>query len=342
MALPSQLTNVELRQGNGKVLISWDFAPGTTSYNVSRSTDQITYTQLTPATNTPSWTDSTVTVGVEYFYKVAGVNASGTGLFSIAQNIVPTYSGEMTLGQLRLLSKQKADRVNSQFVTDVEWDVYINQSYFELYDLLVQKYGNDYFVDKVEFNIDGSTQYALPNGSNYPTDGINARPFYKLLGMDLQIAAASNAWLTLKKYEFISRNRYVYPQLATNLLGVAGLRYRLVGGNVQFIPMPSSGQIVRMWYVPRMITLLSDNDIVDGVSGWTEYIAIDAAIKALAKEESDTQVLQLAKQQLTARIEAAAENRDAGEPETISSTRRWGDSWGWGDGGDTGGPIGGI
>lgn len=333
MALPSPLQSVIIQQANGQVLLSWDYLAGAASYSVQRSIDQTSYAVVATPAET-QYLDTTVTPGTQYWYKVAAVNGSGIGSYSSAFSEVPTLAGQMTLGQLRLMAQQRADRVNSQFVTKPEWDTYINQSYFELYDLLVQKYGNDYYVEHVEFQTDGTNQYELPDGLNYAA----ARPFYKLMGVDLGIAPATNAWLTLKKYEFISRNTYVYPQITTNLLGVQSMRYRMVGGKMQFIPTPSGGQTVRLWYVPRMESLLKDTDIIDGVSGWTEYIVIDAAIKALQKEESDVSVLAAQKLMMISRIEAAAENRDAGEPEVISNTRRWND-YGWGDGGD--GPVGG-
>ena len=77
-----------------------------------------------------------------------------------------------------------------------------------------------------------------------------------------------------------------------------------------------------------MTQLLSDSDILDGVSGWTEYVIVDAAIKALLKEESDTTVLMAQKLALIKRIEETAMNRDAGQADTISNVRTWGERWG--------------
>ena len=341
MALPAIPQNVYVQQANGQILISWDLVPGATAYSVQRSTDGQTYSTVSsPATN--SYTDTSVSVGTGYYYQVAATNGSGTGTYSAAQGpVVPTKPGQMTLGQLRLLSQQKADRVGSNFVTVPEWNTYINQSYFELFDLLVQKYGDDYYVQTYQFQTTGAASYALPDGTatypTTPTSGVAAQAFYKLMGVDLGLNTIASAWITLKKYEFISRNTYVYPQLTTNLLGVAGMRYRLVGGNLSFVPTPSSGQLVQVWYVPRMTAMLADSDTCDGVSGWTEYIAIDAAIKALQKEEGDVSVLMAQKQAMLDRIEAAAENRDAGEPERISNTRCDADPYGFGNG-----PVGGI
>lgn len=336
MSAPSIPSNLVVQQGNGQVLITCNQVAGATTYPIQRSLDNVTFVTIaSPAV--PEYLDTAVTVGVTYYYQVAASNGTSSA-FTTSQSIVPTLPGQTTLGQLRLLSKQKADRVNSQFITDAEWNTYINASYFELYDILVQKYGNEYHVAvPALITTTGEQSYPLPNGVlSFLDDSGNSfvpKAMYKLLGVDLGISGLqtiNSAWITLKKFMFISRNRYIYPQLTTNLLGVAGMRYRIVGNNLMLIPQPASGQAIRLWYIPRMTTLLQDNDIADGVSGWTEYIALDAAIKALQKEESDVSVLAAQKMAMLERIEAAAENRDAGEPETISDTRRYADPYGFG------------
>ena len=339
--LPATPTSFYLQQANNQVLASWALVAGAASYNVQRSTDGVNFTTVATVTAL-QFLDTTVTPGTQYWYQVASQivvsSVTYTSLYTQAQSIVPVGTGKMTLGQLRLLSQQKADRVASNFVTLPEWNTYINQSYFELYDLLIQKYGNEYYVaPPLQFSTSGTQFYPLPDGVLYS----GAPPFYKLLGVDLGLNPGNNAYITLKKFEFISRNRYIFPQITTNLLGIAGLRYRLMGNNLELIPNPAAGQIVQVWYIPRMVELLQDTDVADGVSGWTEYIAVDAAIKALMKEESDVTALMVQKAALIARIEAAAENRDAGEPERISDTRRFTDLYGTGYGyGDT--PQGGY
>jgi fibronectin type 3 domain-containing protein len=329
MAAPSTPTNFYVQQGNAQVYLNWDIIAGATSYPIQRSTDGVNFTSLsTPSTN--SYLDTAVVVGTNYYYQVASMNASGTSPYTSAQSIVPTYSAQMTLGQIRLMAQQRADRVNSQFVTFTEWNTYINQSYFELYDLLITVYEDYYVQPPFTYVTDGITnQYTLPNG--VLTDAIThqvGRPFYKLMGVDLGLDANSNAWVTLKKFNFISRNRYVYPQLTTTFLGVFNLRYRLVGNTIYFIPTPSANQFIRMWYVPKLNQLLQDTDILDGISGWTEYVIVDAAIKALQKEESDVSVLAAQKMMLIKRIEESSMNRDAGQPDTISDTRSFSERWG--------------
>ena len=329
--------------------------------------------------------------------------------------------GQTTLGTIRAAARQRADQVNSQFVTDAELNGYISSSYFELYDILIQKFGNDYDV---------ATPFQITtDGINYlfalPTD------FYKLLGVDLQLAGTPDGWLTLKPFMFIERNKYAFP----NLQSVAGMRaniqYRLNANNLWLTPLPTAGQVLQLWYVPRPITLSDTGTItlnnvvatntitingstftavvsgavgaqfnvgitdsatatnlslalfdanpplagisqsatnnvitltvaagsvswsgsgtfafalpdvaagvpakwgsqVDGVSGWEEYIVCDSAIKMTQKEESDCSILLAQKAALLARIEAAAENRDAGSPQTVADSKRANSVWGGG------------
>ncbi len=337
MAVPSIPQNLVAQQGNGQVLLTWDQVAGATTYAVSRSTDNVTFAPYATV-SVPQYVDSVVTVGTEYWYVVHSTNGSGDSTDTPSVSSIPSLTGDLSLGQIRQMSKERADRVNSNFVTDSEWNSYITQSAFELYDLLVTLYEDYYLAPPLQFATDGvSFQYDLPNGANYA----GAPAFYKLMGVDLGLDSSNNAWVTLKKFDFIQRNRYVYPNITSTFFGVFNMRYRIVGNTLYFMPVPSGNQIVRLWYIPRMTQPLLDTDILDGVSGWTEYIIVDAAIKALQKEESDTTMLMIQKQALLKRIEDSGMNRDAGQPDTISATRGWGGTnGGWGNGAD--GSFGGF
>ncbi len=91
-----------------------------------------------------------------------------------------------------------------------------------------------------------------------------------------------------------------------------------------------------------MTMLLQDTDMLSfSISGWSEYVIIDAAIKALIKEESFEQAAALyaKKSGLLERIETTAANRDVGQPNTISDTRS---NTGFCDGGGFGGTGSGM
>ena len=334
---------------------------------------------------------------------------------------------KMNLQQLRVASRQRADMVNSTFITDDELSSYINASYFELYDLLVQKYGNDYYVTQYSFSLVGNQErYDLPED------------FFKLLGVDLQIGGGPDGYVSLRPFNLAERNRYSTANVQT-WIGVTNLRYRLSGNKLWFTPSPQTGQTIRIWYIPRLRELVdvptvtvnnlvaddylsignqtftagtefaiglnntitaanltaainaagitdvsatsngnvitleqaeptdlalsvgnstsptvagadarlvlssaqltNGSTVADGISGWMEYVVCDAAIKMAQKEESDTSVLQLQKQALIKRIEAAAENRDAGSPATISDVQWTNGTWPFGNGFGGGGGI---
>lgn len=327
MAAPSTPTNVLAQSANSQLLVSWDLTATATSYLIQRSLDNVTFTSLATVSGSPlatSYVDTAVVRGTQYWYQVASSNGSGTSAYSASVAAVPTESGELTLGQIRLMAQQRADRVNSNFVTTTEWNDYIRQSYFELYDILVTQYEDYFLAPAATFVTDGTTQfYALPDGLTTFQDSTGgnfaAKPFYKLKGVDLALNNANNSFVTLRKFNFTDRNKYLYPNSASTIYGVFNMQYRTMGNQIEFIPTPTAGQKIRLWYVPRLTQLLADTDATDqAVSGWAEYIIVDTAIKALQKEESDVSILAQQKLGLLERIRASAANRDEGMPDTIS------------------------
>lgn len=351
MATPSQPQQFTVQSGNQQILASWSLSTGATQYLVSRSQDNITFVLIATVSGSPlatSYLDATVTLGVEYWYQVVASDGVTSSIPTASLSAVATHNGELTLGQIRLMAQQRADRVNSQFVTTAEWNGYINQAMFELYDLIVGVYEDYFLAPPIEFISDGVTyQYDLPTGSNqfrdanHPNVFITPPAYYKLLGCDLALNNAVNAWVTINKFNFIDRNRFVYPNTASTIYGVFNLQYRVMGTKIQFIPTPTAGQAIRLWYIPRMTQLLQDTDVtLMGISGWIEYVIVRAAKYALDKEESDTTVLTQEIVFLKGRIEEMASNRDAGLPDKISDTNQGNWSNGWSGG--TNGAIGGF
>lgn len=60
--------------------------------------------------------------------------------------------------------------------------------------------------------------------------------------------------------------------------------------------------------------LVAGTTTFDGFSGWLDYAILDAAIKALVKQEKDASALMAQKAAMKDRIARMAENRDVGEP----------------------------
>ena len=336
MAFPGIPQNLVVQAGNLQVYLSWDISTGATSYKVYRSTDGVTFASIaSPAIN--NYADTTVTVGTQYFYQVTAVNTGGESPATPPQTIVPAPVGEMSLLQIRTMAQQRADRVNSQFVTMPEWNNFINQAMYELYDLLITVYEDYFKAPNATFSCNGSQSiFPLPNGMISMLDDnrntFTPPAFYKLLGVDLALNNAANAYVTVNRYNFVDRNRFVYPNTASTIYGVFNLQYRVMGSNIEFIPTPSGGQLIRLQYIPRLPVLLADTDLSTiGFSGWLQYVIIRAAKYALDKEESDTMTLDQELLFLKGRIEESAFNRDVGMADTVSDTRQgnWADGW-WG------------
>lgn len=311
MAIPNVPTSFLAQPGNGSVYLQWYPAAGATQYNILRSTNGIDFSSIgtLASSSFTSFYDNTASLGQLYFYSVNSQNTDGTSNNAASQSITPVNQGRVSLGQIRLYAQQRADMVNSDYITTQEWNTYINHSYNELYDMLVQVYGDEYFVSSTAFQTDGRVP------GNYPLPA----NIYKLMGVDLGVSPTNFAWITLRKFPFIQRNRYLYGNMPATVFPCGtNLKYRMVGSNIELIPNPQANQTVQLWYVPRPLTLLADSDILDAVSGWDEVIVVDAAIKALNKEESDVSVLMAQKQALIQRIQSAASNRDQGMPEVVS------------------------
>lgn len=208
----------------------------------------------------------------------------------------------VTLASMRTQARQKSDMTGSNFVTDSELDGYLNASAAELYDLLVDAHGEEYFLSDTpyEFSTVADTDaYDLPEG------------FYKLCGVDVRINGSGD-WYDIGKYNFNERNR---GQSGDDRMLV---RYRLGSTKIRFTPAPKAVHSVRMWVIEAPPTLTDDADTFDGVAGWEEYIILDAAIKMLQKEESDASALKADKMLIKARIDRMKQNRDVGAPERIT------------------------
>lgn len=314
--------NFLIQQANGQVWLTWNIVAGATSYQVQRSVDGVTYTNLAaPALN--NYLDKTALINTLYYYQVASVNSSGTSPYTVPQSIIPTLTGQLCLGEARLRAKQKADMQNSNFIDTWEWNFNINQSWLELYDILVTLFEDYYLAPALPITTNGSnSQFPLPDGTNYlDNNGVPAPIFYKLMGVDNSIAVNTNGWLTVNKFQFINRNKYAWNNSVGTVFGTNNLQYRVMDQNIMFIPVPAGNQTLRIWYIPLLKSLLQDTDIIYGVSGWSEYVLVDAAIKAKQKQDLDYSGLSAQKAALMERIEGSAINRDAGQPDRIARTR---------------------
>ncbi len=217
---------------------------------------------------------------------------------------------------LALQVRQRADMQNSSgFIGDSELYEYINQSIADLYDLIIAAWGQDrYMATAGVVTASGVDTYPLPSD------------FYLLRGVDAVLGG--NYSVSLRPFMFNERNLY---KSGPGWLYGQPIAYRLEGSNIVFLPQPTGVFNVTLWYIPAPTRLVvgseTGTNVFDGVSGWEEYVVVDAAIKCLQKEESDPSVLMARKQELKARIEAMAPQRDAGAAERVTDVTMTGEEW---------------
>jgi hypothetical protein len=124
--------------------------------------------------------------------------------------------------------------------------------------MIVAAYDNDYFISNYySFSVNGSQFYPLPDGTPNFQDatGVIASKFFKLIDVDLQYASSPSGYVTLKNFQEIERNKFANPNVAINWNGYTNLRYRLSGSNLFLVPVPSSGQQIRIRYIPAPTNL---------------------------------------------------------------------------------------
>ncbi len=215
----------------------------------------------------------------------------------------------VTLAQLRTQVRQRADMEDDgNFIADSELNTWINESISDLYDVLLESMGEDFYLSSTTLTGDGTTE-----AFTLPTD------FYLLRGVD---ATQGDERIAIRPFHFRERNRV---RNSTSLSRFERTRYRLEGsatatgytGKIRLLPAPPSGQGYIVWYTPLPPALSDDAHVWDGFNRWHEYVVVDVAIKARTKEESDTTDLRVRKAELEARIRALSAVRDVSEPETV-------------------------
>lgn len=262
-----------------------------------------------------------------------------------------------TLGDIITDVRNRTDLNATQFVTDKEMTTYINYSTGELWGLIVNSFGGDYFANV--------TQSSVPAGDIFCAMPID---LYKVLGVDLFIGGAppqgqpANNRITLQPFNFNERNRAT----SQNIMGYAtqqwtNYRYKILSNAIMLQP-PAVGNVdLAIWYVPQPPQFLLDSGVSGTLdltqtfnlqeqngmmvnpmfqqSGWLEYIITDVCIKCKEKEETDASIFMRQKQALIERIRNEAQFRDQGMPATVSdvyaqgtvtdpNSQYW---WNWGN-----------
>lgn len=126
----------------------------------------------------------------------------------------------ITVATLKTQVREAANMENSQFISDAELLRYLDMSYAELYDLLVEAFENYHTL--------GPISYSLTSGNiiPYPSD------FYKLIGLDMNFGGS---FYPLKSFEFAERGRWVNANKLA-YVGIINAAYKLMSTGIVLYP----------------------------------------------------------------------------------------------------------
>jgi hypothetical protein len=209
---------------------------------------------------------------------------------------------------LRSRAKTLADMATSSFVSDDEWNQFLEDGRSALQGLLARaSTPHPMAEEEYDFETDGTENVALPDD------------MLRATGVDLQV---NGRWVEVTPFDWAQRNALRNVATSTGL----GTQYALRGGYLKLLPVPPDGTSGRLNYVPGASPLGDDDAAMEGVNGWERYVCLFAAIEALDKEESDTSRLEAKLAKEEERVLREASRRDAENP---SATRDVEDSAGF-------------
>jgi hypothetical protein len=212
----------------------------------------------------------------------------------------------VTLAEIRTAALQRANREvdtgvadEDRFVTNAEIDALINRGYRELYGYLI-RHGMHRSESVYEIEADGSLTYDLPDD------------FFATL---VVFRVEDGVGYTMGRHDHRVRAR-------ADLGDVPAHTYRIVGTSIEFDPVPTDGDY-EVRYVPLPGELSADDDEMDNVLGWEEYVVLYVAAKLLQKEGSFNAAAALRSdaRELLVRIEDEAQAAEMTEGTTIARVR---------------------
>lgn len=195
-----------------------------------------------------------------------------------------------------------SDTENDTHVTDAQITEFLNQAIAELYDLLVDARGHEYYITTGTISlVAGTEKYNLPSD------------FYQMLHVEIAIG---NWNYDVLPYSIHERTKYNQLVAATTYPGL----YRVMGSQISFLPVPRAAFTVTIYYVPFPTRLSAGSDTFDGIAGWEEYAVWRAAAYVLAKEESDPSFALQMLANLKDRIQRMADKRSSAGNERVRDT----------------------
>jgi glycogen debranching enzyme len=223
-------------------------------------------------------------------------------------------ASSVTLAQLRLNARLYADQrpgSSTSFIWETELTGLVNAKARELYDMLVEARGSDYYATEGTIAIvAGTTRYSLP------------ADFYQLSSVTLEWTD-NDQELVFPVGSTRERNNFQNQAGSDRVWSRQSRKgYKLRASQIEFLPEPSSDVTCRLQYVPTYTAMSADGDTFDGINGWEKMLALGVAMEMrVIEKRSATDLAGLYAEQI-ARIETMKSERDAEAPKEVVDVRR--------------------
>jgi hypothetical protein len=160
-------------------------------------------------------------------------------------------------------------------------------------------------------------------GANGQVSAYVDSDFYKCKGVWYQ-AGGDGIYYPLRRFQWDEQNLLRQTGIYESTRMLPLYRIATIMGREKLMIAPDTlGGTYQVWYYPSPPKMIANADRIDGRSGWDEWVIKDSAIKCLLKEESIEQAsaIKAIRDEVWARFQLHASNRDASQPERIRDVR---------------------
>lgn len=232
--------------------------------------------------------------------------------------------------------RERADMVDSQFVSSPELQRFLEAAWQELYSIMVAS-GEDLFIRRVRITGSAADPLVTENGDLIVTENGDVLivggvvPVGSYINLPAQIKALRLVRLvndirlrkaTLHDLELIQNStRSGKPQFYRLDMDPANSYLRL-----ELYPQPNASYEYDVFYVPALSLqeFLTSSFVSIPVRGWDEYLVITASAKCKDKEEAEISNLMKERDILLERIRADLVPFDKSEPDQVVQMSRAG------------------
>lgn len=232
--------------------------------------------------------------------------------------------------------RERADMVDSQFVTSAEVQRFLEAAWQELYSIMVAS-GEDLFIRRAQITSAAADPLVTESGDLLVTENgdviivggviavgsyLNLPPQVKSLKLIRIVDGPRLRKITLNDYELIqfttarSKPLYYRPDMDPQNQYL----------RLELLPIPDQSYTFDVYYVPALSLreFLVSSYVSIPVRGWDEFLVLRASSKCKDKEESDVGNVMKESEMLLDRIKADLMPFDRSEPDVVAQTNNTG------------------